>query len=473
MEQHPNADKLKVARVDVGEKELLQIVCGGTNLEQGHTVALALVGSVLAGNLKIEPVSIRGVESRGMICALEELHLGKGGPKEIMVLDTKAKPGTPLADALNLKGHSPEELGSLLTLRTAEVEGVERLAGDIVFEIDNKSLTHRPDLWGHYGMAREFAAFLKKKLKPYKPTVSFPKKGEQIKVVVQDKSIIRRSSFVIMQGIRVEESPQWIKTRLQSAGVRPVNNIVDVTNYVMLELGQPMHAYDRHVVKTDKIVLRRAHDGEAIKAIDHKTYTLTAEDSIITNGEKPLLITGIMGGADSEISRKTNEIILEAGSWDPVRVRKTSVRIGLRSDSSQRFEKSLDPEMTGVAVARAVEIILKICPSARIAGPMTDVRTYKKLKLPRILVDLEKVSRMIGVEISADRATRHLASLGFTVKQKGVSKKLEVTVPSHRATKDIGIEADLVEEIARMYGYENLPSPRFTLNFPKKIKNAH
>lgn len=440
---HPNADKLRVCSVDIGGKNV-QIVCGGENVKPELLVAVTLPGSWVKWHgegdlIELKETEIRGVASFGMIAAEEEIGLPVMTPqKGITIADIgyickKLKlptptAGTPLAVCLN--------------------------KNDIIFEVDNKSITHRPDLWGHYGMAREFAAFWSKKLKDLKYKNSYPENGESVKVEIAQQGIASRFSSVIIKGIKVGPSPKWMQERLKACGMRPINNIVDITNYVMLELGHPLHAFDRRVVQNDSFVIRFAQEGEVVETLDHKKRTMAATDALVTNGPTALGVAGIMGGLNSEITDDTNEIILEVACWNPVMVRKTSQRLNLRSDAAARFEKSLDPEYTGFAFQRAVQLILKICRGAILAGPATDVYPLRP-ELPTILLHTAKANSMIGTNLSDKEITSYLKGLQFGV-QKESKGVLRVTVPSWRATKDISIEEDLVEEIARAHGYENL-----------------
>ncbi|MBI2639108.1 phenylalanine--tRNA ligase subunit beta [Candidatus Peregrinibacteria bacterium] len=428
--KHPNADKLNVAKVDIGRKEPLNLIFGQmVTMHIGDRIPIAVAPTVLPTGLKIEAKDLRGVRSEGMLCLEQELGMKETGVS--LLYFPKTKPGTPLAEALGLN--------------------------DVIFEIDNKSITHRPDLWGHYGMAREFAAFLGKKLKSFvaRTPGRLTGSGPKAKVDIAKKEIAARFLATIVFGIKVEESPQWLKNRLLAVGMRPVNNIVDITNYVMLELGQPLHAFDRRVVENDHFVIRYAKSGEVTTTLDHKKRQLSTEDALVTNGDTVLGIAGVMGGLNSEITPKTTDIILEVATWNPIMIRKTAQRHGLRTDAAQRFEKSLDPEITGIAFHRAVELILKICPTAKLAGPVTDVypRKYKPVS---VLLNIAQVNKKIGVDISEKEMAAHLKALEFAV---GKAKKgfLKITVPSFRATKDINIEDDLVEEIARMHGYEKIP----------------
>lgn len=457
---HPNADKLRLCDTDIGGT-VVQIVCGGSNVTEGLLVPVALPGAMVdwhgKGELvELKEAEVRGSMSYGMICAGEEIGLPRCEAGEITDLSFLRKetarlsvmPGTSLASALRLN--------------------------DVIFEIDNKSLTHRPDLWGHYGMAREFAVFLEKPLKPYEKAagltnVEFPKKGYAVKVAIQTEKISPRFCAVALAGIKIEASPAWLKVQLAACGIRPVNNIVDITNFVMLELGQPMHAFDRKEVATDMLEARYAKDGEILETLDHKKRTLTKKDAVISNGKILLGLAGIMGGLHSEISNRTTEVIFEAANWNPIMIRKTSQRLGLRSEASQRFEKSLDPELCDKAIRRACELLMEICPTARIAGPLT-AAPAEKFSAKKIAVELApvRVNAKIGVPVPEKDMMKYLKALGFEAKKQG--KQLMVKVPSYRATKDVSIEDDLIEEIARMYGYEKIPAllPNLPIQLPRE-----
>ncbi len=432
IEEHPNADKLKVCHVDIGEKEASQIVCGGTNLYEGMFVPVANPGAYVKWHgegepVKLEKVKLRGVESSGMICAGEEIGLEATGDKIVDLTEMGEDPGTPL--------------GKLFANQ------------DFAIEIDNKSLTHRPDLWGHYGMAREFAAIYNKKLKPLNPDVEFPKKGDKPDIKVEDFELCPRYCGVIMKNIKIEPSPKWMQQRLIAVGYRPISNIVDITNYVMAELGQPLHAFDRSFIK-EGIVVRRAKKDEKITTLDATERKLDEDMLVIADHEKPVALAGIMGGENSEINDNTTEIIIESANFNAQNVRTTSTKLGLRTESVQRFEKSLDPVLAETAIRRTCELILRICKGAEIAGPLVDVN--KGLPKPQtVKLDAEVVSSKIGVDITPGKCAGILRSLQFDVEEKG--KSLSVTVPTWRATKDVDIEDDLVEEIVRMYGYENVP----------------
>lgn len=431
---HPNADKLRLTKVSVG-KENHQIVCGGKNLKEGMYVAVALPGARVRWHgegdpITLEKTKIRGEESFGMICASNEIGLNtpEEGPEDILDLSSsKPAPGTPMAQFLG--------------------------KSDIVLEFDNKSLTHRPDLWGHYGIAREIAAIKGYKFKPLEPKVKIPEKGESPKVEIKDFDLCPRYCGLIINNIKVEQSPEWLKQRLRATDHGTHNNIVDVTNYIMTELGQPMHAFDKSYIK-EGIIVRRAKKGEKITSLDNKERTLSEEMLVIADHEKPVAIAGIMGGENSEINSGTTSIILESANFNPASVRRASTKLGIRTDAVQRFEKSLDPHLAELAIKRAAELILQICPEATIAGPITDIKKFNEKPL-EIELDLQKTRSKIGVDISPKDIKHILESLEFTVKEKNKDTYL-VTVPSFRSTKDVLIEDDLIEEVARIYGYENI-----------------
>lgn len=456
LQPHPNADKLRLADTDIGG-QIVQMVCGGKNLAEGMIVAIALPGAIVKWHgsgqiMELRETKIRGEKSFGMICAGEEIGLPDSPPECITDLGELLKsrglkiqkPGTPLSKTLGLN--------------------------DVIFEIDNKSLTHRPDLWGHYGIAREFAAFLGTKLKPFAPNISFPTTGKSVKADIADKTIANRFLVGMISEIRIEESPQWLQNRLLSIDIQPVNNIVDITNYVMVEAGYPMHAFDRNVVHDDHFVVRYAKPGEKIMTIDHKVRALAEDDAVVADAKHPLGIAGIMGGVDCEISPSTTEIILEVGNWNHIMIRKTSQRHGLRSDAAQRFEKSLDPVLAELTFKRACEMILKICKGSCLAGPLTDIYINKP-KTISVLLNTETVNKKIGKKIPEKEMIAHLKALGFGV-VKNKKNVLKISVPSFRATKDINIEDDLVEEISRMHGYEKIAPvlPTLPIKLPHENK---
>jgi phenylalanyl-tRNA synthetase beta chain len=452
VEKHPNADRLQLAQVNIGTK-VLSIVCGAPNIQTGQTVPVALVGAELPNGAVIQEAEVRGVKSEGMLCAPDELGLGDDH-SGILILDKRAKAGEALAKFLGLN--------------------------QVVLEVDNKSLSNRPDLWSHQGMAREIAATCNLKFMPYTATKKLLAKTEvkdKLEVVVEDFKLCPRYMAITLEGIKISPSPEWLVKRLVAVGARPINNIVDITNYVMFELGQPLHAFDRALV--DKIIVRPARDGEAIETLDGEKRILDKERLVIADSKKPLAIAGVMGGATSEISDKTTAIMIEAANFDFASIRKTSQKLSLRTESSMRFEKGLDRELAETGLLRAVELIKKLCPEARITSGLIDQKSAS-VGAKQIELNFAWLERLLGARIKPDRIREILISLGFSVKparhaspasnashsdagwlgDAGGDKDqgLSVTVPSWRATRDIEAQEDLAEEVARIYGYNNIQS---------------
>ncbi len=424
---HPNADKLKLALVDIGKDTPaggLEIVCGAPNIEAGQFVPVALAGALLPNGMEIKPVEIRGIKSSGMLCAEDELGLGSGHAG-IMILE-KAKIGMNFGEYLGLD--------------------------DIIFEVDNKSITHRADLWSHRGMARDISAFLDVDFKEAKfPKIKFAKNGRAVKVKVEDSKLCPRYMAIGIDGIKIAPSPEWMQKRLSACGTRPINNIVDATNYAMLELGQPLHAFDGNFI--DKIVVRKAKAGEIIETLDGIRRKLEPDMLVIANQTDPVAIAGIMGGESGGINDHTESIIIESANFSFDSIRKTSQKLGLRTESSIRFEKGLDPNSAEAGLKRVVEIILKICPGAKVAGNLIDEKKFD-FNPCRIKLDLDWMNRFMGHEFNPRKAKRILEKLGFSVKQSGGI--FSVVVPTWRAANDVSLPADLVEEIARISGYDNL-----------------
>ncbi len=444
IDKHPNADRLQVAQVSIG-KEVLQIVCGAPNIEAGQLVPVALPGAILPASpaggpngAEIKEAEVRGVKSSGMLCAPDELGLGDDH-SGILILKSNAKVGEPLAKHLGLH--------------------------EVILEVDNKSLSNRPDLWGHEGIARELAAIFNVKFTPFVPKkpVGLKNAAMKIEVKVEAPELCPRYMAVAMTGVKVAPSPDWLKRRLSAVGMRPINNIVDITNYVMLELGQPLHAFDQKMIQ--EIVVRRARTGETIETLDGEKRKLTADTLVIADKHKPVAIAGVMGGASSEIGDETADIIFEAANFNYRSIRQTSTRLGLRTESSVRFEKGLDPNLAERALARAVELAVKLCPEARLASGITDLRTAAS-KPKQIILDLNWLERFLGAGLKPTKVEEILLNLGFTVKAR--ENALAVTVPSWRATRDIESEVDLAEEVARIHGYDNIQGslPQITIAPP-------
>jgi phenylalanyl-tRNA synthetase beta chain len=362
------------------------------------------------------------------------------------------------------------KLAQQITMKTAECEGVhdpgafpgasvadvaraENSAADSIIEIDNKSLTNRPDLWGHLGMAREVAAIAG--LSVVDPVSELPAPASQgdLSIKIEDANLCARFSGQRVENVKVAPSPLWMQVRLNSLGINPINNLVDVTNYISCELGQPMHAYDADLLG-DKIIVRAARYGEEILALNGEKYSLTKDEIVIADAHKPVGIAGVIGGNDTAIRATTRRIVLEAANFPAANVRKSSARLKLRTDASMRFEKGQDPENTVRALARAVELLKEISPGSQAAAQPID-NYARKLPLPKITLNLDWAERKLGRKLSTEEVINIFKALAFAVEQPG-ARKLLLTVPSWRATKDISIPEDLVEEIGRMVGYASI-----------------
>ena len=422
VENHPESKKLHLLKVDAGEAELVDVVCGAPNVRVGMKTAFAKVGAKI-GEIEISPRKLAGYLSCGMCCSEKELGLSDNNDG-IMDLDADLKNGTDLKDVFAID--------------------------DIVFEVDNKSLTNRPDLWGHYGIAREFAAIAGRELRPLDVVdlaqyASLPK----LDVKIEDP-LCYRYSALRFENISKHVSPMNMRIRLYYCGMRAINLLADLTNYLMLEMGQPMHAFDSR--KVDKIRIKRFDKPFKFRTLDEVERDIDENTLMICNGDTPVAIAGIMGGLDSEIVEDTSSLTLESATFDASSIRKSTVRLGHRTDASQRYEKSLDPEMTVPAIARFVKLLLDIDSGTVITSSLTDEYAFKydnvELSFDKLFVD-----RYTGIEIENDRIVKTLSSLGFGVENEGDSFK--VSVPSWRATKDVTMKADIIEEITRIYGYDN------------------
>ena len=433
---HPQADKLNIASINIGKKKSIQVLFqkDALPIEVGHIVPVAVAPTILPNGMKIEEREMRGELSQGMLCIDSEIGLAKDG-LSMQFFGEEVKPGTPVAQALQLD--------------------------DIVFEVDNKSLTHRPDLWGHYGVAREVASIFNTTLQPYVSKKCVVKKEHDLSVTIKDKKLCPRYLGVVIDNIKIEPSPVWLRARLLAAGVRPISNIVDVTNYVMLEIGQPLHAFDYNKltkVKKTKgevahIVVRSAIKGEKLTTLDLKTHELTEDMLVIADDKEPIALAGVMGGASTAIDENTSCIIIESANFEPYSIRKTALTLGSRSESSARFEKSLDPEFANLAIKQVCALIQELLPEARISSDIVDVNNSKKEDII-ITTSYDYIAKRIGEFIPSKDMEKILVSLGFIVKE--IKNGIMVTVPSWRATKDISLPEDLVEEVARVYGYDNI-----------------
>lgn len=422
-EKHPEADKLNVTKVDIGECEPVQIVCGAPNVAAGQHVIVAKVGARLPG-LKIKKAKLRGVESQGMICSLEELGFEKKQIRE-------------------------DEQDGIHTFREDVQVGADVLdLLDLNDEIIELGLTpNRSDCLSLYGIIHEVAAILER---PYTlPTANVTSDVKTDVTVQLDTANCPYYAARQIDGVTIEESPQWLKNILIAEGVRPINNIVDVTNYVMLELGQPLHAFDAKKLGSS-IVVRQAENGEEMITLDDMTRTLDSTMMVITNGTSPVAIAGVMGGANTEVDDTTTSIVLESAYFDPASVRKTSRTLGLRSDSSARFEKGVDPERVLTALDRAAAMIVElsggtISQEVIAGGKDSNSRTIE--------VSIDYINGRLGMELDRQTIVQILERLGLKVEG---DTTLTVHIPSRRP--DLELPADITEEVARLYGYDSLPS---------------
>lgn len=422
VEEHPDSKKLHLLKVDDGSGELTDVVCGAPNVKEGMKTAFARVGAKI-GDVEITPRKLAGFTSCGMCCSEKEIGISDDN-SGIMDISDDIPNGTDIKSVYQID--------------------------DIIFEVDNKSLTNRPDLWGHYGIAREFAALAGRALKPL-DMVDLSQYDSLSKVDLKiEDSLCQRYSCLQFENIGVSVSPVNMRIRLYYCGMRAINFLADLTNYLMLEMGQPMHAFDSR--KMGKIRIKRFDKPFVFKTLDGVERNIDENTLMICNGDTPVAIAGIMGGLDSEIVADTTTLTLESATFDAVSVRKSSVRLSHRTDASMRYEKCLDPEMTVPAIARFVKLMTDIDSGVKVVSSLTDEYAYKYSPVS-LSFDKAFVDRYTGIEIDNDTIIRTLESLGFDVKLNGDS--FTVGVPSWRATKDVTIKADIIEEITRIYGYDN------------------
>ena len=425
---HPNADKLRICKTDIGNGEIKEIVCGGSNLKEGMKVV-------------IKNAKLRGVESFGMICASSEIGLADLFPatEEAEITDLSAfdvPAGTALADALDLN--------------------------DIILEIDNKSMTNRPDLWGHYGIAREIAALYDLPLKEIK---KFDASGiPEMKVSVEDFDRCPRYIGAEIENLTVKAAPYQMQNRIWKVGMRPINALVDITNYVMLATGQPTHAFDADHIKGN-IVVRRASEKEELLLLNDKKLALTQDDLVIADTESAVGLAGVMGGAKDSVLPETNRVILEVANFNAAGIRRTALRYENRTEASSRYEKAIDPERCEQALSMAMELFKEIYPEMEVKAFSDQYPT--KLVQNEIDVPVSWLEHRLGKEFSQETLTNLLGRLGFTVAFDG--DVMHVTAPTWRSTGDISIKDDIMEEVARMYGYENFDGEKITTSFTGAI----
>ena len=446
IEPHPNADKLKVCKTDIGGGEIRDIVCGGTNLREGMRVAVSCPGAIVRWHGEGEPVVIknsklRGIESFGMICASDEIGLGDLFPasQEAEILDLSAfdvPAGTSLADALDMN--------------------------DVLLEIDNKSMTNRPDLWGHYGIAREIAALYDLPLAEIRPYETDAASDFKVEIAAADRCA--RYIGVEMSGVEVKPSPYRMRNRIWKVGMRPINALVDITNYVMLATGNPTHAFDADNI-TESIIVRHAAAGETLRLLNDKEVELCEDDLVIADSEGPVALAGIMGGAKDSILPDTKRVILEVANFESTGIRRTALRYDNRTEASSRYEKAIDPERCDQALALSMQYFKELYPELEITGYCDQYA--KKPDRAQIDVNLAWLAKRLGKKLSDGIICQKLESLGFDVNIDGGI--LHVTAPTWRSTGDISIKDDVMEEVARMYGYDRFEATEFTTAFTGAI----
>jgi len=417
VEPIPNTHNVK-ASVETGRYGDKVVVCGAPNCRAGMLTVYVPVGKKV----------VSGVESDGMLASGAELGVNRDAAAIVEL-------------AGELAGCAPDSI-----------------MPDHIIEIDNKSITHRPDLWGHYGMAREVAAILRQPLRdPVQPAL-IPTEPAPINVAIQDLDLCPRYSALVFDNVTVQPSPLWLQYRLTAIGLNPINNIVDMTNFIMSELAQPIHAFDRDLLHGDTIFIRRAHEGEYFLALNEQDFTLGPANLVIADAKGAVALAGVIGGMDSAIVAGTTRIVLESACFNATSVRRTSAALKLRTDASMRFEKSQDPANTVRGLARAVELLQELSPGIRLVGGLADQR--KPIPPPPpILLPMDWLVRKLGKDVSPDEVRDILERLAFGVSAHAPGV-FSVTVPSWRATKDVSVKDDLVEEVGRMIGYDSIePRP--------------
>ena len=432
VDPHPNADKLRICSVDCGGQSPLSIVCGGTNLNVDHLVAVAVPGSMVRWHgegepVEIKPAKLRGVMSYGMICASNEIGLADLFPAEhaeiLDITNFNCKPGDKLADALKLD--------------------------DIILDIDNKSMTNRPDLWGHYGLARELAAIYGSALKPI-PTSVAPTNLPALAVDIKNPDLCPRYMGVVLSGVKTTPSPYHLQSLLWRIGQRPINLTVDITNYVMFATGQPTHAFDRSHIDGG-IVVRNAFEGEKLELLDGTELELSNSDLVIADHKKPVALAGVMGGKHDSILENTSEIILEIANFNAMSIRSTSKRYDTRTEAATRYEKAIDPERVDIALAVSLKMFEAYFPDVKITAFADNYA--KPHTNSTVTVTLDFLAKRLGRSVTEGEVREKLNLLGFTTRAEDGT--LTVTAPSWRSTGDISLPDDILEEVARLIGYEN------------------
>ncbi len=441
-EKHPDAEKLSVTRVDAGQGEPLQIVCGAKNYQVGDVVPLATVGTVLPGGTRIEKAKLRGVESSGMLCSAKELGLADQA-SGLLLLDRTTAPGTPISKALALE--------------------------DVLLEVN--VTPNRPDALSHVGIAREVAAALGIQVRLPAPALaeSGPPAGDAVKVRIEAPDRCARYAARVIEGVKIGPSPTWLARRLEACGVRSISNVVDATNFVLLELGHPLHAFDLEKVAGREIVVRTARPGEKIVTLDGKERVLSLDDLLIADRDRGSALAGVMGGGDSEISAATTRVLLESAWFQPAGIRSTARRHGLETEASYRFERGADPGMVIPAVDRCAAMIAELAGGTVRPG-VVDAHP-REVRPPQVRLRWHRPAEVLGLDVPREDARRILAGLGFEERASD-AEGATFQVPSWRA--DVSIEEDLIEELVRTKGYDAIPEtlPRNAVETPVEPREA-
>ena len=444
IDQHPNADKLVVCQVNVGEEELVQICTGAKNVSEGDIVPVAKVNATLPGGIKIKKGKLRGEASHGMLCSAEELGIDENFVNE------KSKGGIYiLNDMDNLV--IGQDIKEFLGLNDAIID----------FELT----ANRPDCRSMIGIAREAAVTIGEKINYPKIEVKACDEEINFDVKVENPELCMRYGARIVKDVKIEPSPYWMQRRLIEAGMRPINNIVDITNYVMLELGQPLHAFDLNQLSTGKIVVRNAQEGEKFTTLDEVERTLDKDMLVITDGEKTVAIAGVMGGLNSEVSENTTEVLFEGAAFNADSIRATSKKLGLRTEASGRYEKGIATSLSITGVERACQLVEMLGAGIVLRGTVEDYPI--KQESQTLTVNPSRIIKNIGIDLSLDGFVKILEDLEFKCDLKSVDEVV-IEVPSFRL--DIEQEADIYEEIARIYGFENIPSEQLEGNATAGVK---
>ena len=446
--EHPNADKLRVCKVDIGEGEPKQIVCGGSNLYPNEMVVVCKPGAEVYWHgeselMKIKDSKVRGVDSYGMICGAEEVYLENIFP---------AKEEDEIVDLAGIECYPGQSITEIIDMK------------DVVLEIDNKSLTNRPDLWGHYGIARELSAIYDVDLKPIEK-IKIDSKLPKYDVVIEDTTKCQRYVAVEIDNVYEKRSPLWMQSAIIKGGMRPINAIVDITNYVMMAVGQPLHAFDKTHVDGNKIIVRNAREGEELLLLDNNTIELTTDDLVISDSKDAMALAGIRGGKKDSILPETTGVVLEVANFTAKTIRKTGKRFDEKTDASIRYEKNIDTQRVEEGLNLALALFKEIFPESKIVA-FNDVYPVET-KNEKINVSEEFLDTRLGKKIDRETITRVLTRLGYEVNYKnGI---YTVVVPTYRSTGDVSLKDDVMGDIARLLSFESFEAQPLTISFDHAV----